>query len=448
MTSTEFHLFNYGSYPYIPHASDLPNSAYIDLPNKYFDPIHGKHSLATYLDTLVFGEELGFDGIHSTTQIGGPVGITPSANIVASYLAAKTSRIKIGTLGPIMNAATSPMRVAEDIALLDQLSGGRLIVGLPMGHGQNYHAIGTANPATARERYWEGHDLMRKAFTHPGPFEWVGKHYHVPYANLWPKPIQEPFPEIWIPAAGSRITLEKAAEFGYVYQGLFVPRKALARNIATFRESTEKWGYTAKDSQIALVLFIHVAETDEQARREAEPHLLSLFQNINRSPQHDAFPPGHFSVDSLRAALTGGGYRDRDISKLSYEEIEETGWSIVGSPETVREKLEETISTLGVGKIIHVADMGSMPNWMIRKSLTLMAEQVIPHFRDPGGLPMWAKTELPAATHTAFGAYAAEHRPLVPAQVDMPGVGIVDTQRAHIEELRIPLTREQKDGEV
>ncbi|MDF2050424.1 LLM class flavin-dependent oxidoreductase [Arthrobacter sp. Cr_A7] len=439
MANVEFHLFNYGAYPFIPHAKDLPNSAYIDLPNRYFDPIHGNRQLESYLDTLVLGEKLGFDGIHTTTQMGGPIGMTPSANLTAAYLAAKTSRIKIGTLGPILNSFSNPMRAAEEIAMLDQLSGGRLIVGLPMGHGQNYHAAATMNPATARERYWEGHDLIRKAFTDEGPFEWVGKHYHVPYANLWPKPIQKPFPEIWIPAAGSRITLEKAAEFGYVYQGLFVPRKALAKNIATFREATEKFGYKANDSQIALVLFIHVAETDEQARREAEPHLLSLFQNINRSPQHDAFPPGHFSVESLRAALTGGGYRDRDISKLSFEEIEQMGWSVVGSPETVREKLEETIKTLGVGKIIHVADLGSAPNWMIRKSLTLMAEQVIPYFRGADGLPVWAKTELPNSTHTGFGAYALKTPPLVPAQVDMPGVGIVDTQRAHVEELRVPL---------
>ncbi|WP_051579855.1 LLM class flavin-dependent oxidoreductase [Pseudonocardia acaciae] len=436
--SVEFHLFNYGAYPDIPFNDEVENTAYIDLPNEHFDPVRGKWALDSYLDTLAFGEKLGFDGIHTTTQMGGPIGMTPSANLTAAYLAAKTERIRIGTLGPILNVFQNPIRAAEEIAMLDQMSGGRLIIGLPMGHGMNYHSAATMNPAFARERYWEAHDLMRKAFIEPGPFEWQGEHFHIPYVNLWPKPIQRPYPDVWIPAAGSKLTLEKCAEHHYTYQALFSPRHVLRRNVQTFRQAAGKFGYEPGPDQVAAVIFIHVAETDAQARFEAEPHLMFLMQNLNRSRQPDAFPPGHFSVESLRGFMTKGGYRDRDIGEMTFEEMMDEGWAIVGSPRTVVDKLGITVEELGAGKIIHVADFGAMPNWLVRKSLTLMAEEVIPHFRAPGAKPIWAQADpRPAPTHAEFGAHRRE--PLSPPKARIHGLGVVDVRTAHVEELRTAL---------
>jgi alkanesulfonate monooxygenase SsuD/methylene tetrahydromethanopterin reductase-like flavin-dependent oxidoreductase (luciferase family) len=437
LSNLEFHLFLYGAYPDIPHADELPNSAYVDLPNDHYDPLRGQWYMDSYLDLLAFGEKLGYDGIHTTTQMGGPVGMTPSANLTAAYLAARTERIMIGTLGPIMNVFSSPMRLAEEVAMLDNFSGGRIILGLPMGHGMNYHTAAVMNPSTARQRYWEGHDLMVKAFTSPGPFHWQGEYFDVPYANLWPRPIQQPYPEVWIPAAGSKITLDKCAEHHYTYQALFSPRKVLVRNVNTFREAARSHGYEPDAKQVAAVSFIHVAESDKQARQEAEAHLMFLFQNLNRSPQHDAFPPGHFSVDSLRGFMKGGGYRDRDLGAMSYDELLDEDWAIVGSPATVREKLEELVSDLGAGRIVHAADFGAMPNWMVRKSLTLMAEEVIPHFRGPDGKPIWANDPRPAPTIAEMGAKVGPRKAVPQARV--ADEGVLDVRTAHTVDLREPL---------
>jgi alkanesulfonate monooxygenase SsuD/methylene tetrahydromethanopterin reductase-like flavin-dependent oxidoreductase (luciferase family) len=434
----EFYFFNFGSHPDVPHADETPRrSLYIDLPNEYYDPHKGQWVLDSYLDTLLFGEKLGFDGICTTTQMGGPIGITPSSLLPAAYLAARTERIKIACLGPILNTYLSPMRAAEDIALLDNMSGGRIILGLPMGHGQNWHAAGGMNPAYARERHWEAHDLMVKAFTEPGPFEWVGKHYHVPYANLWPRPIQKPYPEVWIPAAGSRITFERCAQHRYTYQTLFSPRKALKRNITAFRRVTEEHGYTAEPRQVAVVLFVHVAETDKQARLEAEPWMLWTFQNMIRANRYDAFPPGHFSVESLRGFMTGGGYRARDIGDMTWEELVDEGWAVMGSPETVVEQLEEVVDDLGAGRVVVIADNGAMPNWMIRKSMTLMAEQVIPHFRPPGGAPIWAREDpRPVPTHAQLGADLMNRELPAHPVAEMPDGRKVDVRTSHVADLR------------
>ena len=434
----EFHLFNYGAYPDVPHADALQDSSlYIDLPNRHFDELRGQWLLDSYFDTLVFGEKLGFDGIHTTTQMGGPIGLTPNANLTAAYLAGRTQRIKIGTLGPILNTYQNPMRAAEDIAVLDQLTGGRLIVGLPMGHGQNYHAAATMNPSLARQRHWEAHDLIYKAFTEDGPFEWQGRYFHIPYANLWPKPIQKPFPEVWIPGAGSRVTLERCARHRYTYQALFSPRQALIRNVKMFRQIAEDdYGYTHGPDQIAAVVFIHVAETDEQARREAEPHLMYLMQNLNRAPAWEAFPPGHFSKDSLRGFLTKGGYRGKDIGQMTAQDVFDEGWGVIGSPETVKAAIQGIVDDLGAGKIIHVADFGAMPNWMVRKSLTMMAEEVIPAFRGPGARPIWADDPRPAPTHAEYGARKREPEAIPEAR--LPGLGVVDGRTAPGGERRVP----------
>jgi alkanesulfonate monooxygenase SsuD/methylene tetrahydromethanopterin reductase-like flavin-dependent oxidoreductase (luciferase family) len=438
MSRFEFYLFGYGSYPNIPHSDELqPKSAYIDLPGTYCEPMVAHKYLESYFDMLTFGEKLGFDGILTTAQMGGPIGLTPGPNISGAYLAAKTERIRIGVVGPILNAYQNPMRAVEELAMLDQMSGGRLICGLPMGHGQNWHAMATANPTHARGRHWEAHDLMVKAWTTPGPFSWEGRYFNVPYANLWPRPIQPTLP-VWIPAAGSKITLEKCAEHHYTYQTLFAPRKQMLRGIKTFRETTQRFGYEADPNQLAVVLFIHVAESDAQARLEAEPHLMWVFQNANRAPMHDAFPPGHFSVDSLRGFLSAGGYRSRDIGDLTYDELQDEGWVIIGSPETVARKLEETSQELGAGRVVYISDFGAMPNWMMRKSLTMFAEEVMPKFRAEGAQPVWAvHDQRPAGTFSELGARIGEP-PAVP-QARVEGVGVLDVRTAHVADLREPL---------
>jgi len=102
-----------------------------------------------------------------------------------------------------------------------------------------------------------------------------------------------------------------------------------------------------------------------------------------RANSYDAFPPGHFSPDSLRGFLRSGGYRNRGIGDMTYDELVDEGWAVVGSPQTVSEQMRALIDELGGGRVVHIADNGAMPNWMVRKSLTLVAEQVIPYFRAP-----------------------------------------------------------------
>lgn len=431
MNLIEFYLMNPGTYPYIPSKDDVKKSIYVSLPNAHYRSFRGQNRIEQTLETLVYGESLGFDGILTAEHHGTPVGVSPSANMTIAWLAARTRGIRLGAMGPIMNSYLTPVRLAEEIALLDVMSRGRTFFGLPMGVGMNYHSFGVMDPTHARTRFREGHELMVKAFTDEGPFEWQGEYFHVPYVNLWPKPIQQPHPPIWIPSAGSLETLDLVAKHHYTYLALFSPVQVLVKNANTLRECANKYGYELDRNQIVLVISTYVAETDAQARREAEPHLLWRWQNMLRSPAHDSFPPGHMTVASYKKGPLSGGYRSRDISEMSFDDLITENWVIVGSPSTVAEKIDALTREVGAGRYIMSSDTGTMPEWMVRKSLALFAEEVIPRFREADGRPIWERERQ--AGYSTLAEYGARKEDVLAVpRARVPGQGLVDVRMSHL----------------
>ena len=442
MRELEFYAMHHVAYRWMPHKSVVGQHSrtnFISLPSEFYDRALGQRTLEDFVDVVVNAERLGFDGILHSEHHNTPVGLSAQAMVTSAYLAARTERILIAAVGPVLNAYLSPVRLAEEVALVDTLSHGRLILGLPMGIGPNYHSYGVTNPSVARDRYREAHRLLIRALTEPGPFEFEGDFFHVPYVNLWPRPVQEPHPPIWIPAAGSRETLEMCAEHGYTYQVVGGSREMNLRNIKLFRELCEQRGYTAGPDKVAAVVPIHTAETDKQARLEAEAHVGWQTQNFVRSTFEDSFAPGHVSEKSLRGmALATGGYRSRDVSEATWDEMIE-GNLIAGSPETVAERLEELTSEMDAGRVILMFDHGSTPRWMIDKSMGLFAEQVMPRFRPPGGRPIWARGEDRRRYTTASECAATAAAPRAVPAARLADGTIVDTRTAHVPELRQPL---------
>jgi alkanesulfonate monooxygenase SsuD/methylene tetrahydromethanopterin reductase-like flavin-dependent oxidoreductase (luciferase family) len=432
----EFYINHGGKFPYVPSREQAGKTIFVTTSNRYFDRDRAQRIMQDLVDNLVDAEKLGFDGLFILEQHGGPSAVCGQSISVISYVAALTRRIRIGTVGAILNGYLTPLRFAEEVASIDLLSRGRYFFGLPMGVGMNYHSYGVMNPAWARERFREAHDLLMKALTEDGPFEWNGRFFNMPYVNLWPKPLQQPHPEVWIPAAGSRESLRLAAENHYTWLAVLNPRRVLVKNCETFRELCQEAGYEYDPRQIAAPFDIYVAETDRQARLESEAHIMWRIQNGLGSPFHDSFPPGHVSLQSLRGMAAGGGYRSRDIGTMTFEELSDEGWIIVGSPDTVAERLEELASEMGAGRIVVGGDHWTMPRWMTSKSITLFAEEVIPRFRPPGGKPIWEREELSPAfqTRSEYGARAGA--PQVVPTARLGGGDPIDIRTAHVEELR------------
>ncbi|MCO6459259.1 MAG: LLM class flavin-dependent oxidoreductase [Pirellulaceae bacterium] len=353
-------------------------SAWTKLPNSIYDPGHGHELYNRFLDELILAEELGFDGVCVNEHHQNAYGTMPSPNLMGSILARQTKRVKIAVVGNALPFYNPPTRVAEEFAMIDVISGGRLIAGLVVGGGPEYYSF-SVNPTYARSMYREAFDLVLRAWTEPGPFEHYGEHWKLKYVNPWPRPIQQPHPPIWIPGAGSKETIEFVAERRYSYMGIpYFHIDFFQRNFDMFREACEKQGYTADPSQLGWLLPIYVAETDEQAWREYEPHLWFFARKLLRGLA--VFPPGYTSARSIvgiHRAL------EKFLSTVeTRQQIEAGVYALVGSPETVRDKLIQYARQLGVGNLLGLFQLATLPADLTRRNMTLFAERVMPAVRE------------------------------------------------------------------
>ena len=370
-----FHLMPYADLDL--EAARRNGTVWVKLPNKHFDPVKGNQLYNRYLDELEYGETLGFDAVSVNEHHQTAYGLMPSPIVTASALARRTKKVKIAILGSALPLRSHPITIAEEHAMIDVISGGRLISGFVRGIGAEYHTFGV-NPTFSHDRFHEAHDLIVRAWTEPGPFAYTGKHYQFNYINPWPRPCQTPHPPIWIPSQGSSSTIRWAAAMRYTYCQTLSPIAVVARFFQMYRDEAEKAGYRASPDQLAWSNTIYVAETDEKAIREARPHLEALVNRFLKMPIEMLLPPGYSNIESMkriRAAKVTG-------KTSSIEDLVKTGVVIVGSPNTVREKLAEYQDLAGFNTSLTKTQFGTLPDDMARANMTAIAQEILPHFRD------------------------------------------------------------------
>jgi alkanesulfonate monooxygenase SsuD/methylene tetrahydromethanopterin reductase-like flavin-dependent oxidoreductase (luciferase family) len=374
-------IFNFHLMPYTGLPRDYDGPAWITCPNEFFDPVLGGQLYNRYLDELVYSEELGFDGVCVNEHHQNAYGIMPSPNLMAAILARQTRRIKIAVVGNALPLYNPPTRVAEEFAMIDNISGGRLIAGFVVGGGPEYYSF-SINPAHARERFQEAHDIIIKAWTEPGPTEFIGKHYQLRFLNTWPKPLQKPHPEVWVPGAGSLETMDFVAQHRYAYMGIpYFHIDFFDRTFGMFRDACERAGYEADPLQSGWLLPIYVAETDELARQQYEEHFWYFVRRL--LPGINISPPGYTSLRSIENIIKGFG---QWVSALkTWDEVVEGQYAIVGSPATVLERLEQSVERLGVGNLLGLFQLATLPSDLTRNSTELFAREVMPRLRERFG---------------------------------------------------------------
>jgi alkanesulfonate monooxygenase SsuD/methylene tetrahydromethanopterin reductase-like flavin-dependent oxidoreductase (luciferase family) len=431
----EFYAFHLMPYRFIPPGEEF-ESIWITLPNSHYDPRQGYKLYQEYFDQLAAAEKFGYDGILVNEHHQTAYAVQPAPNLWAAYLAAKTQHIKIGVVGNALPLHRNPVRVAEEIAMLDVLSGGRIISGHVRAMGAEYISAGV-DPTTSKERFWEANDLIVKAWTSTEPFTWQGEHYDVEYVNMWPRPLQQPHPPIWLPGSTSPETIDEAARRRYPY--MLTPTSNWLSKSAFDRYrfiAEEECGYTPDPRQMGRLVHTHVAETDEQAHREARAHIMWFFRNSLKIPGWMMMPPGYNTAASMQRTLEGKAKAGaKGFGELSYEDLVDGGYVIVGSPQTVIEKYEKMIEDYGIGMVMSAGGhLGSMPNWMVMKNMQIMAEEVFPHFRDPHGQPTWALQE--SIIPSTFSGHAAQiGKPALRARVRIDGNEYLDSETGYIPEV-------------
>jgi alkanesulfonate monooxygenase SsuD/methylene tetrahydromethanopterin reductase-like flavin-dependent oxidoreductase (luciferase family) len=378
----KFSFFHLMPYSYLPDDFDEKyDSSALTYPNKNFDPELGTRLYQRYLDELEYADKLGFDGIAVNEHHQSAYGLMPSPNIMAAALTRRTSRARIMILGNAIGIRGNPLRVAEEIAMLDLLSGGRVDSGFVRGIGWEYfgHSI---NPTKSRARFNEAHDLIIKAWTSDELFAWYGDNYEYRYVNIWPKPLQKPHPPVYIPGAGSTETMKFCAERRYTYMSVYAPTRIVRRWFDGYRQAAADLGYTPDPEKIAFSVPVYVADTDQRAHAEAKPAIEWLYNKGLKQTAEMVTPPGYMSPGSLRGVLSSGM---RGFGGVSYEDHVAQGQAVVGSPAAVAERLGQLHAELGgFGQFIGLFAIGPSTHEQVTHSAELFATEVIPALRSLG----------------------------------------------------------------
>ncbi|HEY1447230.1 MAG TPA: LLM class flavin-dependent oxidoreductase, partial [Caulobacteraceae bacterium] len=261
----KFTWFNLMPWPYLPDDFREKNrSVWVDIDQRLFDPVKSNAVYNTYMDLLEYADTLGFDGIGVNEHHQNGYGIMPSPNIIAAGLARRTKNAALVVLGNSIALYNPPVRVAEEFAMLDCISGGRLVAGFPVGTSMDTNYCYGQIPALTREKYAEAHDLIIKAWTTREPFAFNGRYNKLRHVNIWPRPIQQPHPPVHIPGGGSVETYDFCIDNTYSYSYLsftgYIRAKALLQGY--WDRVAERKTPDASPYRAGFAQTICVAETD------------------------------------------------------------------------------------------------------------------------------------------------------------------------------------------
>jgi len=397
-SALKFYFMHFMPYPSLPHDYNDRHkypSSWVDLPNRLYNPARGHQLYRRYIDEMVLADKLGYDGLIINEHHNTAYSMMATCTLIGAAIVERTQRAKLCVWGVPINLEY-PNRLAEEYATLDVMSGGRVEVAFPLGTGMEYWA-NAINPATGRERMREALEIILQAWTSDGPTSYYGKYYTYRYLNPWPRPMQQPHPKCYLVGSGSPEIVELAAELGFGYTVVFVPIAQQLKTFKLFRERSVHYGHPTTPADTPIGVMAYVAESDEIARREFEPHVRSFFETFLRTQPHYLSPPGYISFEEFRrrvgsaidlAKLHGGGSFDWDAF-TTHSRI------VAGTPERVAESIARWVEEAQSSTLTCHLHLGDMPHWKTIKNLTLFAEEVIPRLR---GIRIGGGDERPEKT--------------------------------------------------
>ena len=350
--------------------------------NKFFDPVAGSRLYQERLEEYLHVEESGYDGIMLNEHHNAPFCMQAKANVFASILAAATKRLKIVLLGNPLPITDNPVRLAEELAMIDMISRGRLVSGFVRGGG--VEALSSnSNPAYNRDRFQEAHDLIIKAWTEPGPWRWEGDHYHLRVVNPWVRPLQQPHPRVWIPGISSRETVVWAAEHRYPYIALNLPIEEAKKVWKIYDDAAAKAGYASGPEQRGYLIRCCVAATEERALANAREFM--WMQGEFTGLQHPvwAAPSGYLGAWARRpmAQMHAGKRHPR---AASFEEQLESLSIIAGTPEQVVKKLRVLLEQTRPSILALWGNDGGVTHPDAMECIRLTGQEVLPSLRHIG----------------------------------------------------------------
>jgi alkanesulfonate monooxygenase SsuD/methylene tetrahydromethanopterin reductase-like flavin-dependent oxidoreductase (luciferase family) len=365
-------------YPHLPPHEDLTTMR-VSLPNRLFDPAIGADLYNRYLDEYLIASELGLNMMvnehHQTASC-----IDVAAPLSAAILARQTTKGRICILGnPIANRG-DPIRIAEEMAMIDCISRGRLDVGFVRGVTYEIFA-GNTNPTQTVERLWEGMDLVIKAWTtHDGPFNFEGQFTHRRSVNLWPRPFQTPHPPVWTTGSTDLAAVRKAADRGFVFASFLQPYSTVQKLFETYRSAYIDRGQPAGGGT-AFMPLVYTGDTEVEAEEGAQE--LMWFMRTLAEPQYKN-PPGYanlaLNVQALRGAYAG---RTEAMRAHGLEYQRDQGVVMYGTPDSVARQIRRFYDLVGgFDHLLVMQQAGFLNHKRTVATMTRFAREVYPQIAD------------------------------------------------------------------
>jgi alkanesulfonate monooxygenase SsuD/methylene tetrahydromethanopterin reductase-like flavin-dependent oxidoreductase (luciferase family) len=321
---------------------------------------------------LIAGDEAGFYAFHVAEHHCTPLNLVPVPGVYLGAVARLTSRMRLGPLCYLL-PLYSPLRLLEEIAMLDVMSHGRLDIGVGRGVSPfelNFHNV---DPETSREVFLEGLDVLEKGMTSER-LDHQGKHFTYKNVPIEVKPLQKPHPPIWYPSSnepGSAF----AGERGYNFMTLG-PRSIAKKNIDAYRAAYAKRGGpqvpgSAFPGGTAIGVNRHVviAETDADALKIAQPAHEMFHASLTKlwRENHATTPVARASIGNIQDAMAEGAV-------------------IVGTPETVAKEIQRQVDELGINYMTVGMFFGNLTYEHAMRSLNLFAKEVMPKIKPASGI--------------------------------------------------------------
>ena len=346
--------------------------------NKLFDANLGKQLYDTYLDSMVQAEAAGFDWIGCNEHHMSPYGLMANPNIVAATLIPRTTTAKLAVMGqlvPLLN----PIRVAEEYAMLDVMSGGRVVAGLLRGIPHEYVAYNVP-PDESQGRLAEAIDLIVKAWTEPEPFGWEGEYYQYRAVSIWPRPMQKPHPRIMMSCsneASARVAAQKRAMFGLANLQTFDNARMLMK---VYRDEAKACGWEPTPDDFVIALTASVDEDADLAKdrlTEGRRYFAKVLGGGLRTAQQIVLQKTRYMDDDTRSKFQGANKQ----AAVSVDDLIDAGIVICGTPETAVAQIKRAHAELGMGTVNINMKVGNIPDTAIVNQIKIFGEQILPQVK-------------------------------------------------------------------
>ncbi|TWS26437.1 LLM class flavin-dependent oxidoreductase [Tsukamurella sputi] len=381
--------------PYRDLAADFETKYESVVTTPYFENTDAEkvgRDFRSALDELMHAARAGFDGLAVTEHGQSSYDMAPNPNIIEAAVAYATEVEGIDTaiypVGRSLGKSLEPLRAAEELAMIDNISRGRLVSGFPVGLAYDANINNGVPPAQTRQRFDESLELVLKAWSAKEPFAWNGRTSQYGSVNLWPRPMQQnPLPPVWITGIGNPRTMAFTVEreFGFNYFGWFGMKVAGRRIFDRFWETVEAAGKPANPYRLGFMQTVCVAETDAKAEKLFAEHAEYFFRKgLGSIPMERLALPGGIDIRGVEAIMrdpSDFGIYGR-MKTIDFKELVEAGSVICGSPDTVAEQLISTSREYRIGNLHAMLQFGSMPHGLAKDNIDLFAAEVMPRLKN------------------------------------------------------------------